>query len=51
MVRVEKPELYDLASDPDQLDNLAGRPEVADVEQELSRRLAVLATCAANTCE
>lgn len=33
-------ELYDLRADPGELDNLAGRAEVADVEQELKAALA-----------
>jgi N-sulfoglucosamine sulfohydrolase len=32
-------ELYDLATDPDETGNLAGRPEVQDIEQALRRRL------------
>ena len=35
----DPPELYDLASDPDENDNLAGNPEYADVIQELDARL------------
>jgi len=34
-----EPVLYDLETDPDELDNLAGRPEVADVQAELHERL------------
>jgi hypothetical protein len=33
-------ELYDLETDPAELDNLAGRPEVAKVERELKVALA-----------
>ncbi len=33
-------ELYDLEKDPSELDNLSGRPEVADVERELRLALA-----------
>ncbi|HET9780799.1 MAG TPA: sulfatase [Candidatus Dormibacteraeota bacterium] len=32
-------ELYDLEQDPGEIDNLAGRPEVAEIEKELSDRL------------
>ena len=32
-------ELYDLEKDPVEIDNLAGRPEVAGIEEELSERL------------
>ncbi|HET7338761.1 MAG TPA: sulfatase [Candidatus Dormibacteraeota bacterium] len=32
-------ELYDLTKDPDEVDNLARRPEVANIEKELSDRL------------
>jgi N-acetylglucosamine-6-sulfatase len=39
-------ELYDLAADPDQLQNMAGSPETADLERELSERLEALARCA-----
>ena len=33
-------ELYDLQSDPSELENLSGKPEVADVERELREKLA-----------
>jgi arylsulfatase A-like enzyme len=32
-------ELYDLDADPDEMDNLAGRPEVAETEAALAERL------------
>lgn len=32
-------ELYDLESDPDEFDNLAGRPEVAEIQAELDAKL------------
>ncbi len=35
-------ELYDLAADPFQLTNLAGRPSVAELQAELANRLAAL---------
>ena len=35
----EPPELYDLESDPGELTNLAGRPEVAGIERVLLRRV------------
>ncbi|MEW6355341.1 MAG: sulfatase [Planctomycetota bacterium] len=35
-------ELYDLAADPNETDNLAGRPEAAEVEKELASRLEAL---------
>lgn len=34
-------ELYDLRKDPQQIDNLAGKPEVADIEDGLKERLMV----------
>ncbi len=43
-------ELYDLRDDPDQLVNLAGRPEQAAVQAELALRLTRLETCAGITC-
>jgi N-acetylglucosamine-6-sulfatase len=43
-------ELYDLAADPDQLQNLAGSPEFEDLERELSERLQALARCAGTSC-
>ncbi len=33
-------ELYDLERDPQERENLAGRPESAEVERDLKRRLA-----------
>ena len=32
-------ELYDLRTDPDQIDNIAGKPEVAETEAALQERL------------
>jgi N-acetylglucosamine-6-sulfatase len=43
-------ELYDLVTDPHQLDNLAGRPESALVEAELAARLAYLRDCRGLEC-
>jgi N-acetylglucosamine-6-sulfatase len=43
-------ELYDLRHDPDELDNLAGRPEVAALQAQLSRRLHRLETCEGAAC-
>ena len=43
-------ELYDLARDPHQLRNLAGRPGVAALEGALARRLARLRWCAGAAC-
>jgi N-acetylglucosamine-6-sulfatase len=39
-------ELYDLAEDPDQLENVAGSAETEALERELSARLEELARCA-----
>ena len=38
-------ELYDLRRDPQQLDNLAGRPDLAGLRARLARRLAGLRNC------
>jgi choline-sulfatase len=35
----ETPELYDLAADPNEFDNLAGRPEYRSIEEALTRRV------------
>jgi len=43
-------ELYDLARDPYELDNLAGRPQAAALEAALARRLARLRGCAGTAC-
>jgi N-acetylglucosamine-6-sulfatase len=43
-------ELYDLNSDPYELDNLAGREEFATVEQDLAQRLTQIETCSGDTC-
>jgi N-acetylglucosamine-6-sulfatase len=43
-------ELYDLARDPDELDDLAGTPAVADVQRTLSARLARLRRCQGTGC-
>jgi N-acetylglucosamine-6-sulfatase len=44
-------ELYDLAKDPDELNNLAGQPAYAAMQAELARRLAKLKTCAGAPCK
>ncbi len=44
-------ELYDLASDPDELQNLDGNPAYATVESELAVELAGLRDCAGLTCQ
>jgi arylsulfatase A-like enzyme len=43
-------ELYDLTADPLQLENLAGRPEVAAVEQRLEAARQALVSCAGAAC-
>ncbi|MFL5782240.1 MAG: sulfatase [Thermoleophilaceae bacterium] len=43
-------ELYDLASDPDELENLASSPYYQDVEADLANRLAALRTCSGKGC-
>ena len=43
-------ELYDLSVDPDQLENLADNAEVAEVEADLSARVAKLKSCAGADC-
>ena len=43
-------ELYDMASDPDQLRNLHGDPELASTEAVLIETLGRLRTCAGPTC-
>jgi arylsulfatase A-like enzyme len=44
-------ELYDLAADPDEMQNLTGSPKYHDTETNLAARLAVAHTCAGATCE
>jgi arylsulfatase A-like enzyme len=44
--RSEEKELYDLAADPYQLENMAGDPEYADIESQLAAALEELADCA-----
>ncbi len=44
-------ELYDLASDPDEVSNLHGSPAYATVEADLAARLKIAHTCAGATCE
>jgi N-acetylglucosamine-6-sulfatase len=43
-------ELYDLRSDPHELDNLAGSPALRDVQFALARRLERLRSCAGAGC-
>jgi hypothetical protein len=43
-------ELYDLASDPDELTNLATRPDLAPLRSALAARLAVLRSCTGESC-
>lgn len=43
-------ELYDLEADPDQMENLAGRDEVAEVEEALMVTLEQLRECRAEEC-
>jgi len=43
-------ELYDLATDPSQVDNLAGLPGHAGLQQRLARRLAAVRDCAGPDC-
>jgi arylsulfatase A-like enzyme len=48
--RAGEAELYDLAVDPYELENVAGDPRYADVEAELSARLAEMRDCAGQDC-
>ena len=43
-------ELYDLATDPHQLTNVAGNPAFAPLQAELAARLAVLRKCSGAAC-
>jgi N-acetylglucosamine-6-sulfatase len=43
-------ELYDLATDPDELNNVAGQPAYAALQGSLAARLAKLRTCAGAAC-
>lgn len=43
-------ELYDLEDDPGQLENLEGRPEVAEVQADLAAATQRLLACAEETC-
>ena len=43
-------ELYDLRHDPEELQNLAGRPEVRGVERRMARELAVERHCRGRSC-
>jgi N-acetylglucosamine-6-sulfatase len=44
-------ELYDLAKDPDELNNVAGQPAYASMQSQLAARLAKLNTCAGAPCK
>jgi arylsulfatase A-like enzyme len=44
------PELYDMARDPFQLENLAGRSQLKEVRDRLRSRLAALEDCEGPTC-
>jgi hypothetical protein len=44
-------ELYDLNTDPDQLENLAGDPDVAERQAELERQRQFLVRCASLSCD
>jgi hypothetical protein len=43
-------ELYDLDTDPLEVDNVAGDDRYADLRVNLAQRLAELRTCAGATC-
>jgi arylsulfatase A-like enzyme len=43
-------ELYDLATDPDELTNLSSAPEYGEVEADLAQRLTALRTCSGDGC-
>jgi arylsulfatase A-like enzyme len=43
-------ELYDLRRDPEELQNLAGRPEVRGVEHRMARELAAERLCRGRSC-
>jgi arylsulfatase A-like enzyme len=43
-------ELYDLRADPWQLDNLAGRPALADIQRQLVALTDVVQTCRGDGC-
>lgn len=43
-------ELYDLASDPSEVDNLAGKPAYADLQRRLADRLDAVRNCAGAEC-
>ena len=43
-------EMYDLNTDPHELDNLAGREEFATVEQDLQHRLTLIEACSGDAC-
>jgi arylsulfatase A-like enzyme len=44
-------ELYDLQNDPYELQNLAGTPEAANVEQRLADELAEVRNCSGSACD
>jgi len=43
-------EMYDLNTDPHELDNLAGKEEFAAVEQDLQQRLTQIEACSGDAC-
>ena len=44
-------ELYDLQTDPYELDNLAGDPDMADIQQTLAEELADVRNCSGAACD
>ncbi|HLL51491.1 MAG TPA: hypothetical protein VK356_12555, partial [Thermomicrobiales bacterium] len=43
-------ELYNLVTDPAEVDSLAGRAKYADLQADLAHRLRLLRDCAGQTC-
>ena len=44
-------ELYDMQADPDQLENVVNRPDLATVREDLAARLSQLKGCAGTGCQ